>query len=86
MESNSAVTLQYEDLIREILNLEGHLNCITDSRVTVIFLCGWILPIGGASSVQSCRKNLHSTLKINVTTTLGHMHSYIPNCHSYRWV
>ena len=51
MESNSAGTLQFEDLHREILNLEGHLNCITGSRVTVILLNGWILPIGGASSV-----------------------------------
>ena len=36
----------------EILNLEGHLNCITGSRVTAIFLNGWILPIGGASAVE----------------------------------
>ena len=36
----------------EILNLEGHLNCITGSRVTAILLNGWILPIGGASAVE----------------------------------
>ena len=36
----------------EILNLEGHLNRITDSRVTAILLNGWILPIGGASAVE----------------------------------
>ena len=36
----------------EILNLEGHLICITGSRVTVILLNGWILPVGGASAVE----------------------------------
>ena len=34
------------------INLEGHPNRITGSRVTAIFLNGWILPIGGASSVE----------------------------------
>ena len=36
----------------EILNLEGHPNCITGSRVMEIFLKLWILPIGGASAVE----------------------------------
>ena len=36
----------------EILNLEGHPNCITGSRVTAILLNGWILPIGGTSPVE----------------------------------
>ena len=36
----------------EILNLKGHLNPITGSRVTPILLNGWILPIGGASAVE----------------------------------
>ena len=39
----------------EILNLEGHPNRITDSRVTAIFLYGWILPIRGASAVEGLR-------------------------------
>ena len=30
----------------EILNLEGHQNCITGSRFTAILLNGWIFPIG----------------------------------------
>ena len=37
----------------EILNLEGHPNRITGSRVTAILLNKWILPIGGASAVES---------------------------------
>ena len=36
-----------------ILNLEGHQNCITGSRVMAILLNGWILPIGGASAVEA---------------------------------
>ena len=39
----------------EILNLEGHLTRITGSRVTAILLNGWILPIGGASSLEGLR-------------------------------
>ena len=35
-----------------MLNLEGHPNRITGSKVTAIFLNGWILPIGGASAVE----------------------------------
>ena len=36
----------------KILNMEGHPNCITGSRVTAIFLNGWILPIDVASLVD----------------------------------
>ena len=39
-------------IFKEILNLEGHLNRITFSRVTAIFLNGCILLIGGASAVE----------------------------------
>ena len=37
---------------QEILNLEGHLNRSTGSRVTALLLNGWILPFGGASAVE----------------------------------
>ena len=40
------------EFIKEILNLEGHQNRITGSRVTTIFVNVWILPIGGASKVE----------------------------------
>ena len=36
--------------LKEILNPKGHQNRITGSKVTAIWLNGWILPIGGASS------------------------------------
>ena len=40
----------------DILNLEGHLNRITGSKVRGILLNGWILPIGGVASgrVRAC--------------------------------
>ena len=49
--------IDYVNFLKEILNLKGHLICITGSRVTVILLNGWILPIGGASAV-GCRRSL----------------------------
>ena len=36
----------------EIINLEGHLNRNTVSRIMAILLYEWILPIGGASAVE----------------------------------
>ena len=44
--------IDYVTIIREILNLKGHQNHITGSRVTAILLNGWNLPIGGASAVE----------------------------------
>jgi hypothetical protein len=40
---------------REILDLEGHPNQITDSRVTRILPNGLIMPVGGASAVEGLR-------------------------------
>ena len=45
-------TIDYVIIFKEILNLEGHPNCITGLKVTAIFLNEWILPIGGASVVK----------------------------------
>ena len=45
----------YVTNLKEILNLDGHPNRITGSKVTPILLNGWALPIGGASSVKSVR-------------------------------
>ena len=44
--------------ILEILNLEGHPNCITDSRVTAIFLNVLIVPLGGVASRRVCSCSL----------------------------
>ena len=47
--------IDYVTIVLEILNLEGHPNRITGSRVTAILLNGWILPFGGASLVEGLR-------------------------------
>ena len=44
--------IDYVKKIYEILNLKGHLNRITGSRVRPSLLNGWILPIGGVSAVE----------------------------------
>ena len=47
--------IYYVTIFKEILKREGHPNCITGSKVMVIWLNGWILPIGGASAVKGLR-------------------------------
>ena len=47
--------IEYATIFFEILNLEGHTNRITGSRVKAILLNGWILPIGGASALEGLR-------------------------------
>ena len=44
--------IDYVTIFLKILNLEEHLNHITESRHRAILLNGWILPIGGASAVE----------------------------------
>ena len=44
--------IDYFTIFQEILSLKGYQNHITGSKVTAIFLNGWILPIGGASAVK----------------------------------
>ena len=41
--------IAYISIFREILNLEGHQNCISGSRVREILMNGWIFLIGEAS-------------------------------------
>ena len=40
--------IDYVRIFKGILNLKGHPNHNTGSKVTVIFLNEWILPFGGA--------------------------------------
>ena len=47
--------IDYVTMFKKILNLKGHPNRITGSKVTAILLNGWILPIGGASAVEGLR-------------------------------
>ena len=41
--------IDYVKNFKEILNLEGHPNCIAGSKVIAILLNEWILSIGGAA-------------------------------------
>ena len=54
MDENGAFRhkIYYVTIFKEILNLAGHPNCIAGSKVTAIWLNGWILPISGASAVK----------------------------------
>ena len=47
-----SLKIDYVTNFREIINFEKHRNCITGSGVRAILLNWWILPIGGASSVE----------------------------------
>ena len=50
----------YIDILSEILNPEGHLNCYIASKVTAILLNGLILPTDGASSRLEKKNSLNS--------------------------
>ena len=54
--------INHVTIFQEILNPEGHPNCFTGTKVAVILLNGWILPIGGASSGRVCACSLRSRL------------------------
>ena len=59
--------IDYIAIIRGILNLEGHQNCNSSSKVTAIFLNGLTLPIGGASVVEGLLpKGLPRLIKYNI--------------------
>ena len=60
--------IDYVSICLEILNLEGHPNCTTGLRVTAILLNGWILPIGGASSVEGLGSTGRPRLVLNYNT------------------
>ena len=44
--------IDYIAIFYEIIKIVGHLNHITGSRGTAIWVIGWILPIGGASASE----------------------------------
>ena len=49
----SSHKIDYVSKFKEILNLKGHQNRNTGSRVPAILLNGWTLPIGDAAQ-QAC--------------------------------
>ena len=52
-------------IVIKFLKPKGHQNCIRGSKVAYILLKGWILPIGGSSTVHN---NFVSSNKFNKTT------------------
>ena len=54
-DNSSSYKIDYVIVIGSFLNPKGHQNRINGSKVTAILLKGWILPIGGASAVESLR-------------------------------
>ena len=51
--------INYITIFLEIINLKGHQNHITGTRVMAILLIGWIFPIG--QSGEGTLKGLFST-------------------------
>ena len=71
--------IDYVTIFKEILNLEGHPNCIAGSKVTGILLNGWILPpkngwsfSGEGSASAACAPGLFVyTTKTIINHNLG---------------
>ena len=55
----------------EILNLKGHPNRITVSKVTAISVNWWILPIGGASAEKGLRLQPAQQACLNQSVTMS---------------
>ena len=51
----SSYQIDYVIVLKNFLNPKGHQNQINGSKVTAILLKGWILPLGGASTVEGLR-------------------------------
>ena len=54
--------IDFVTLFKEILNLEGHPNCVTVSKVMAILLNGWNLHNGGVESGKVCACSRRSRL------------------------
>ena len=61
-DSSSSHKIVYVLLINNFINIKGHQNPIIGSKVTVILLKGWILPIFGVASGAVCACSLGSRL------------------------
>ena len=58
----SSHKIDYVERVWNILNLEGHQNRITGSRVMAVLLNWWNLPIGEVASGRVCLCSLRSRL------------------------
>ena len=66
-----------QTILTEILNLEGHPNCCISSKVTAIWLNGWILPTGGVPSGRVCPAACAAGLLMSKLTFLSTLLSKI---------
>ena len=63
--SHTDARYRFEEIspvIKTFQNPKGHQNPISGSKVMVILLKGWILPIGGSASRRVCACSLRSRL------------------------
>ena len=56
--SSSSFKVDYVIVVKNFVSIKGHQNCIVGSKVTVILLKDWILPIGGVALERVCACSL----------------------------
>ena len=82
---SSSYKIDYDIVIKNFLNPEGHQNWISDSKVRAILLKGWILPTGGASAVEGLRSTGLPCLVLRELKILNRVnilfHQIIPLAH-----
>ena len=61
-DGSSSYKIDYVIIIKNCLNSKEPQNRISGSKVTVILLKNWILPIGGVASGRVCACSLNSKL------------------------
>ena len=72
MIEDSAFSHKMIQFFLEILNLEGHPNCINGSRVSAMLLTGWIFPVGGAfAASRVCDQLGYSVYFFYISATVG---------------
>ena len=65
-------------MIKNFINLEGHQNPFSGSKVTAILLKGWICPIGGGSVGEGLPCSLRSRLVSTSDTQDFPVKRYLP--------
>ena len=65
-------------MIKNFINLEGHQNPFSGSKVTAILLKEWIWPIGGGSVGEGLPCSLHSRLVFTSDTQDFPVKRYLP--------
>ena len=69
-DSSLSFKIDYVIVMMRFINREGHQNCISGSKVTVILLMGSILPIDWVALGRVCAWNLRSRLVLGLLAQL----------------